>query len=181
VLAAQPDVLLVDSAALERADAMRRAEPALSSTLIVACGVGDAPEEVIACAQQGASGYVARDASAKDLIATVRSIERGELPCSPRVAAMLFRQLASRTRAEPAEGDNGLTIREREVVRLIDRGMSNKEIAATLGIEVTTVKNHVHHVLEKLQVRRRSAAAARMRPSLAPPPQGRHESLDSVV
>ena len=56
-----------------------------------------------------------------------------------------------------------LTSREREIVGLIDRGLSNKEIARDLGIEVATVKNHVHNILEKLQVHRRGEAAARVR------------------
>jgi two-component system, NarL family, nitrate/nitrite response regulator NarL len=56
-----------------------------------------------------------------------------------------------------------LTTRELEVLRLIDEGLSNKEIANALSIELTTVKNHVHHILKKLDVRRRTAAAARAR------------------
>jgi DNA-binding NarL/FixJ family response regulator len=108
-------------------------------------------------------GYVPRDASADELVRTVRSVARGELPCSPRIAAMLFRELATMDAAVPAPALASLTYREREVVALVDRGLSNKEIAAELGIELPTVKNHVHRVLEKLDVRGRSAAAARMR------------------
>jgi DNA-binding NarL/FixJ family response regulator len=62
--------------------------------------------------------------------------------------------------ARPAQ----LTPREIEIVRLIDEGLSNREIGRRLAIEVATVKNHVHHVLEKLQVHRRGEAAARLRP-----------------
>jgi two-component system, NarL family, nitrate/nitrite response regulator NarL len=65
----------------------------------------------------------------------------------------------------PVGTDARLTPRERGIAALIDEGLSNKEIAARLGIEVCTVKNHVHHILEKLEVTRRSQAAARLRHS----------------
>jgi DNA-binding NarL/FixJ family response regulator len=165
----QPDVLLVDALALARGDFVPRLTVHLPSMLIIACGVREEAEEVIACAQRGAAGYVGRDASAEDLVRIVRSVARGELPCPPRVAAMLFREMGSPARiAAPLPSAVGsLTSREREVVTLIDRGLSNKEIAAALSIELTTVKNHVHHILEKLEVHGRSAAAARLRRSAA--------------
>jgi DNA-binding NarL/FixJ family response regulator len=65
----------------------------------------------------------------------------------------------------PAAEESRLTQRERGILTLIDEGLSNKEIAARLGIEVCTVKNHVHHILEKLHATRRSQAAARARTS----------------
>jgi DNA-binding NarL/FixJ family response regulator len=91
-------------------------------------------------------------------------VTRGEFLCSPGTAATLLRRVAALA-AERHTADNGarLTPREQQVVRLIDEGLSNKEIARRLSIEVRTVKNHVHSILEKLQVRRRGEAAARMR------------------
>jgi DNA-binding NarL/FixJ family response regulator len=80
------------------------------------------------------------------------------------VAAVVFRRLATLANGRgPATGDRTLTERERQVAALIERGLSNKEIAVALGIEVPTVKNHVHHILEKLRVRRRAEAAALVR------------------
>jgi DNA-binding NarL/FixJ family response regulator len=75
----------------------------------------------------------------------------------------MFRQIAELSTG-PRDGSPGglLTEREREIVGLIDAGLSNKKIALSLGIEVATVKNHVHHILEKLQVTRRGEAAARV-------------------
>ena len=84
--------------------------------------------------------------------------------CSPRLVAIMFRQLA--VLAGPVRHDADaaqLTGREREIVQFIDEGLSNKEIARLLSIEVSTVKNHVHNILDKLQVTRRGEAAARLR------------------
>ena len=168
IVEANPHILLVDATALRHVEFIREVRAAVPGALIVACGVSEEREEIIACAEHGAAGYVARDASADDLVKVVRSVERGELPCSPRIAAMLFRRMAMPIRDGRIDLGQPLTARERQVTALIDRGMSNKEIAASLGIELATVKNHVHHILEKLDVRRRSAAAARMRHSLSP-------------
>ena len=80
------------------------------------------------------------------------------------MAASLLRRVAALAAVHGGELPRGrLTSREREIVRLIDQGLSNKEIARDLGIEVATVKNHVHNILEKLQVHRRGEAAARVR------------------
>jgi DNA-binding NarL/FixJ family response regulator len=80
------------------------------------------------------------------------------------MAAALFRRLATLAAGRaPAAGAQQLTTREREILRLIDGGLSNKEIAGRLSIEVATVKNHVHNILEKLHVRTRTEAAARLR------------------
>ena len=84
--------------------------------------------------------------------------------CSPRLAGSLLRRLWSLAPAKAARSAHaGLTCREQEIAALIGKGLSNKDIAVRLHIEVATVKNHVHHVLEKLQVTRRGQAAARAR------------------
>ena len=101
------------------------------------------------------------DASVAELVAAIESVARGESLCTPSVAAALMRRLASLARswadADPIEP---LTRREREILELIDEGLSNKQIAQRLRIELPTVKNHVHHILGKLGVHRRAEAAA---------------------
>jgi two-component system, NarL family, nitrate/nitrite response regulator NarL len=93
------------------------------------------------------------------LLQTIESVERGELLCTPRVAASLLHRVQWLSRyAQPAPAQH-LTYREREVLQLIDQGFSNKEIARALSIELGTVKNHVHNILNKLKVARRSEAA----------------------
>ena len=131
---------------------------------VVALAVADNDDEVIACAEAGVAGYLQRQDSFAELLAVIQSVANGETLCSPRVAATLLRRVATLAagRRSPPEATN-LTAREREVVQLIDQGMSNKEIARRLCIEVRTVKNHVHNILQKLQVRRRGEAAARVR------------------
>jgi len=120
---------------------------------------------VLAMAEAGASGYVALDGSIEDLAAVVDSVSRGETLCSPVIAATLFHRVATLTRErQPEPIEETLTAREVDVLRLIEEGRSNKEIASALYIEIPTVKNHVHRILEKLNVHRRAEAAARARP-----------------
>ena len=117
--------------------------------------------DVLTCAEAGVAGFVPVEASLADLVATVEGVARGEFACSARIAGVLLRHVGNlalaRTspRALPA-----LTARELEVLRLLDGRCSNKQIARQLGIEVATVKNHVHRLLEKLHVHRRMDAVA---------------------
>ena len=91
-------------------------------------------------------------------------MSRGETIISPKLAASLFQRLAEERRrreAGPAASPaSELTLRERQILSLVEQGLTNKEIARQLGIELATVKNHVHSILEKLDVRRRGEAAA---------------------
>ena len=97
-------------------------------------------------------------------MAVVESVSCGEALVTPALAAKLFRRVATMARVPRLEPiDERLTARERDVLRLLEEGLSNKEIAQALSIELATVKNHVHRVLEKLDVHGRSAAAARAR------------------
>ena len=160
----EADVLLVDTRTTEGADAVRALAAAAPQVKIVALAVPEVEREVIAVAEAGASAYVTPDGSMEDLASVIQSVERGEVLCSPGMTAGLFRRvaaLARERRLDPIE--EKLTARELDVLRLIEEGLSNKEIAAALSIELPTVKNHVHRILEKLHVHRRSEAAARAR------------------
>ena len=131
---------------------------------VVALGVAEEEDDVLALAEAGVSGYVTTDGSADDVLAVVESVARGETLCSPRIAATLLRRVAALTHERRTRPDDErLTVRERQVLALIEQGLSNKEIARGLCIEVATVKNHVHNILEKLQVNRRGEAAALLR------------------
>jgi DNA-binding NarL/FixJ family response regulator len=129
----------------------------------------DVEHEVFACAEARVSGFVSRNGSIQDLVAAVHCAVRNELVCSPRVAALLFGRVASIRSERVGERPNGgLTRREHEIVSLITQGLSNKEIARQLRIQNPTVKNHIHSILGKLQVRRRGEVAARMEACLSP-------------
>lgn len=162
-----PDVVLVDLGTPEGLAILRQVVQWNPRVRVVALGLPETESNVIACAEAGAAGYVPREATLEDLVVAIRAAERGEIRCSPEVAAGLFRRLARWARSDPAGASHlpatRLTRRECEVVGLIEQGLSNKEIAARLGIELATVKNHVHNLLEKLRVHRRGEAAARLR------------------
>ena len=160
-----PDVLILDmglSDSLELARSLSREAPHIK---VIAFAVEDLDYEILACAEAGVAGYVPCEASLSDLVAAIENVTRGELQCSPRVAASLFRRVGSlASRVRDVSSGHGLTRREREVLALVDEGLSNKEIAVRLHIEVSTVKNHVHKLLEKAHATSRTQAVAQLRP-----------------
>lgn len=160
----EADVILVDMSMPDSHSVVRVILERVPLGRVIALGVIEDGESVLGCAEAGVAGYVPREASIEDLVMVIESVARGEAICSPRVAASLLRRVAALAGGHGGELARAhLTGREGEIVRLIDRGLSNKEIARDLGIEVATVKNHVHNILEKLQVHRRGEAAARVR------------------
>jgi DNA-binding NarL/FixJ family response regulator len=164
--ALEPDVTLLDLAGADAPVHVRSLLALAPAARVVALGVTEAEDDVLPLAEAGVAGYVTRDGSVDDLLATVESVAAGETICSPRMTATLLRRVALLARDRRAEGptaERDLTSRERQIVALIDEGLSNKEIATRLRIELATVKNHVHNILEKLHVRRRGEAAAAVR------------------
>lgn len=122
----------------------------------------DLESDVLSCIEAGAAGFLQREASMQDLFEQIRSLVQGATICSPRLAAILFERIADAAREK--EGSRGfglvhLTRRELEIVSLIGQGLVNKEIAVRLGIELQTVKNHVHNLLDKLQLKDRREVA----------------------
>jgi DNA-binding NarL/FixJ family response regulator len=159
-----PAVVLLDMGLPDSLRCVRSLMAREPAPRVVALGVPDREREVIECAEAGVAGYVTRDDGLDDLLASIRGVVRDEVRCSAHTAAVLLRrvtQLAAQRRAPGAAA--GLTRRELEVVALMDLGLSNKQIAARLQIELATVKNHVHSILEKLGVERRGEAVVRAR------------------
>ena len=160
----RPDVVLLDVTMQDSLALARRLTSLQPQVRIVAFAVSESDDDVLACAKAGVAGYVTRSGSCDQLIAVLHSVARGEVLCSPRIAARLFELAARHQEERPAdEPEAQLTVREMDVVRLVARGLSNKEVARELQIELSTVKNHVHRVLEKLRLDRRTKVRALVR------------------
>jgi two-component system, NarL family, nitrate/nitrite response regulator NarL len=155
------DVALVDLEMLgtpAEVASLRRNAPDLR---IVALAATEDVTLALTCVEIGLAGWVARDATLDDLLGAVQAAARGELRCTPRTAAALARRLEVLcAQNEPAPPAPGLTAREWQILGLIEEGLSNKEIAARLCIALPTVKNHIHHLLDKLGARGRVEAVA---------------------
>ncbi len=141
----------------------------------VVLGISDRPDDVVTYAEAGIAGYVTNESSFTDLVETLRSATRGEFNCRAGVAAGLVGRLAALASVHRGVQAPRLTSRELQIVALIESGHANKEIARLLHIQLTTVKNHVHNVLEKLGVGSRgevAAAVRSLRPALPAPAAG---------
>jgi two-component system nitrate/nitrite response regulator NarL len=163
VRALGPDIVLLDPGLPEAMEVVRELTGP-TAVKVVALACPETEQAVVACAEAGVSGFVARDHSLADLLAAIRSPARGESLVSPRTAATLIRRVkALAAECAPSAPEARFTPREVEVFQLIEEGLSNKQIAHRLSIELPTVKQHVHHILEKLKVGRRGEAVARLR------------------
>jgi two-component system nitrate/nitrite response regulator NarL len=163
-----PDVVLLDVVGENRVAAITALVHAIPGVKVIACAVPETEQDVIPCAEAGVAACLPRETPLTELGATIERVASGESIASPRVAAMLLRRVA--TLAARSSPEERLTAREGEILELIDDGLSNKQIARRLSIELSTVKNHVHNILDKLQVHRRSEAAAHMRARNGSPP-----------
>lgn len=151
-----PDAVLLDGTMGDYLRLAREVRGAAPRVRIVGFGISGGADELVDCAEFGLAAFVGSDGSLEELVAAVVGALRGELACSPRVSALLCERLATLA-AGAQQSVAPLTRREREIAVLVGQGLSNKEIAIDLRIGPATVKNHVHSILEKLNVRRRSA------------------------
>jgi DNA-binding NarL/FixJ family response regulator len=152
-----PDVALLDMGGRDCLGIPRQLHVILPPLRIVAVAVTELETDIIACAEAGICGYVAQSGTVEDLVGALLRALTGELICSPRVAALLFGRLAALSAGrQPSRADDQLTRRERQIAELIACGLQNKEIARRLCLGHATVKNHVHNILQKLNIERRS-------------------------
>ena len=159
-LMSAPHVALLDLELPDGYGAARGIRDAWPSIGIVALAVREADDDVVSWAEAGVSGLVSREASLAQLLDAIEAAVEHELVCSRAVAGALLRRVAAMSSEHPLRDGPALTPREREIVGLIGDGLSNKAIAHTLHIELATVKNHVHNILEKLSVDNRTEAVA---------------------
>jgi DNA-binding NarL/FixJ family response regulator len=160
IAALRPDALLLDLGVRNSLEVPRQARRILPGLPVIAFAVGELERDILACAEAGISGYVMHNGTADDLVVAVHCALKGELMCSPRVAALLFDRMATLSERWVAEfASASLTSREREIAALVARSLPNKEIARHLRLSPTTVKNHVHNILQKLKIHRREDVA----------------------
>jgi DNA-binding NarL/FixJ family response regulator len=151
------DVALID--ALYDSDTIVALRKMCAPVRILAVGIPETASEVLACAAAGIDGYVPMDAALSDMVIAIENVVRGELACSPKVAASLYQCVGNSC----AVATNPLTARELQVADLVNCGHATKEIARRLGVQPSTAKNHVRNILQKLQVHRRGQAVAKLR------------------
>jgi DNA-binding NarL/FixJ family response regulator len=161
----KPSVVLLDFS-LENHDSLRvtgTVHQEVPEAKVIVMGLLPAQEDIADFVTAGASGFIMKDASFDDFLATIRTVAAGAQVLPHELTSSLFTQIAALAirKGKPRLLEAvGLTERERQVIDLIGEGLSNKEIAARLHIAVHTVKSHVHNVLEKLALRTRLEVAA---------------------
>ncbi|MEQ1891165.1 MAG: response regulator transcription factor [Planctomycetota bacterium] len=157
----QPDVVLLGIGDPGWREALAALGPVRNRVPVVAFAVRETAEHIASCADEGIHSFVTAEASGQELIAAVMGAAAGKVVCSPGCAALIYAALASR-RLDPGSSfpNAVLTQREREIFDLMRRGLSNKEIARQLAIQLATVKNHVHNMLGKLKVTSRTQISA---------------------
>jgi DNA-binding NarL/FixJ family response regulator len=159
-----PQVLLLDASVfaaskVERMQAIRQATP---KTKIVMVGMDEEEETFLLAIRANIAGYVLKEASARDLAAAVHSVLNGEAVCPPKLCLTLFGYVARRCNQSSTfygRLEFDLTRREQELIPMMDRGLTNKEIAGALNLSEQTIKTHIHRILQKLRVSDRLAAA----------------------
>ncbi len=177
--AVAPDMILIDTALPAGPAAAAQLRQGAPPARLVALAVEESTAEVTAWAMAGACGYVPRTAAISECAPVLRQIARGEQACSSSVAGGLLHWIANRPEPLPP-GPRGLTARERQVAALIDAGLSNKEIARRLDIGLATTKSHVHNLLGKLALARRSQVARWLHERGGPPRPFRTRLGDSA-
>ena len=171
VIRENPALVLLDispPAARHWLDRLRELE---SPPPVVALAVEESRESIVGWIEAGIAGYVTKNSTSSELIQALHTAARGEWCCSQRVMSMVMQRLstlAANSRCGPV-APQVLTARERQILELVGRGLSNKRIATSLCISHATAKNHVHHILSKLQLRNRTEVATYLRGSAVTP------------
>ena len=163
---ALPDVVLMDirMPKINGIEAARQMKEVAPSAKIVILTISDEEEDLFEAIRSGASGYLLKDIPLDELADSVRAVHGGQSLINPSMAGKLLSEFATLARRdaeeEPAKHAPApkLTDREMEVLRLVARGMNNRDIAKELFISENTVKNHVRNILEKLQIHSRMEA-----------------------
>lgn len=147
-----PDLVLLDAAIFAISGFAPRLRDEHPLVKVVVFALEAVNENLLSSAHIGISGFVGRNGSAQDMLSAIEQISRGQFAASPEVTTVLIDGLASAYRfGQPTPSTCGLTLRQRQILPLIEQGLSNKEIARLLGLELATIKNHVHSILGRMQ------------------------------
>lgn len=158
----RPRTLLIDMQAHDSLDAIRDLTRAFPKTQVVALDVSSDCRQLFHAVECGAIAFMSRDASIHDVVSGLLNAAERRFVCSRTVAASLLRKMETASMRSDRLGVEscGLTARENQIAALLARGLANKEIAKSLGIQLSTVKNHVHNILAKLGAHSRGEVAA---------------------
>ncbi len=153
-----PDVVLMDiiMPQCNGLEATRMIKDEMPHVKIVVLTVSESEENLFQAIKLGAHGYLLKSTEASDLVQVLRGLSQGETYVAPGIAAKILQEFA-----RPGNAKENLTSREKEVLKLVTQGLTNKEIAKSLNIAQSTVKNHISNTMEKLHVRNRVEAAIR--------------------
>jgi DNA-binding NarL/FixJ family response regulator len=172
IAASQCDVLLLDSppATLARVlvDELCANTP---QTKIILFGMDEDPDCFLSAVCLGVRGFLVKDASSAEIVAAVRGVAEGEAICPPKLCLTLFQYVVRgyehkpRTTGQRAFAKFGLTYRQRQLVTLVAKGLTTKEIAANLHLSQFTVKNHIHRIMKQLDAQSRYEAVDMIRAS----------------
>ena len=159
----QPDLALIDvrMPGMDGLSTCRAVKQECPATSVILVTMHANPEYLFEALKAGAAGYVLKDVSQRELISAVQKVLHGESILNQELVARLLQRLASETQSREDLPAGRLSPREREVLELLTKGQTNREIARKLTVSVSTVKIHVEHILAKLGVSDRTQAAVR--------------------
>ncbi len=135
---------------------------------VVLIGMDADENHFMTSVRAGVTGYLLKDASASDVVTAVRAVFRGEAVCPPHLCQTLFRFVAQMAKETPAQSPTSrpeLTLRQQQLVSLVAKGLTNKEIASRLNLSEFTVRNHIHRILKQVDAESRSEAVEVIRAS----------------
>jgi two-component system nitrate/nitrite response regulator NarL len=167
VLETQCDVLVADSCQdgwLPANVSLQNGGSAGFKTVLI--GMEPDAEQFLDAVRSGVAGYLLPDASASDVVAAVRAVSRGEAVCPPQLCSALFRFVAQTAKELPLQNPTAkpdLTLRQQQLVTLVAKGLTNKEIASHLNLSEFTVRNHIHRILKQVDAGSRSEAVETIR------------------
>ena len=169
-----PDVVLMDlrMPVCDGLQATRMIKAERPDARIIILTVSEDEGDLFEAVKAGAQGYILKNMSPETLFEALEAVGRGEAPLSPYMGVKLLEEFKRLSESRTADTSPLLSPREREILQLVSRGASNKEIATALNIASGTVKNHIHNTLDKLHAQNRAQAVAQaLREGLIQPPK----------